>query len=38
MKTTLKHHGSPETITDGLGAYRAAMTDLCCEQKQANGR
>ncbi len=39
MKKTLKRHGSPETITtDGLRSYKAAMTELGCEQKQEVGR
>ena len=39
MKKALKRHGSPETITtDGLRSYRAAMTELGCEQKQDVGR
>jgi putative transposase len=39
MKKALKRHGSPDTITtDGLRSYRAAMTDLGCEQKQEIGR
>jgi len=39
MKKTLKRHGSPNSIvTDGLRSYRAAMTELGCEQKQETGR
>ena len=39
MKKALKRHGSPEVITtDGLRSYRAAMTELGCEQKQEIGR
>ncbi|MBC2666678.1 IS6 family transposase [Novosphingobium flavum] len=39
MKKALKRHGSPEAITtDGLRSYRAAMTELGCEQKQELGR
>ncbi|MBU1606614.1 MAG: IS6 family transposase [Alphaproteobacteria bacterium] len=39
IKKTLKRHGSPETITtDGLRSYKAAMTELGCEQKQEVGR
>ncbi len=39
MKKALKRHGKAEAITtDGLKSYRAAMTDLGCEQKQQIGR
>ena len=39
MKTALKRHGSPETITtDGLRSYKAAMNDLGNAQKQEIGR
>jgi putative transposase len=39
MKKALKQHGPPETIrTDGLRSYRAAMTELGCEEKQEIGR
>ena len=39
MKKALKRHGSPETITtDGLRSYKAAMSELGCEQKQEVGR
>jgi putative transposase len=39
MKKALKRHGSPETITtDGLRSYRAAMTELGCQEKQEVGR
>ena len=39
MKKALKRHGSPETITtDGLRAYRAAMTILGNTNKQEVGR
>ena len=39
MKKALKRHGSPEAITtDGLRSYRAAMSELGCEQKQEVGR
>ena len=39
MKKTLKRHGQVHTITtDGLRSYRAAMTDLGCEEKQEIGR
>jgi putative transposase len=39
MKKALKRHGSPEAITtDGLRSYKAAMSDLGCEQKQEIGR
>ena len=39
MKKALKRHGSPEVITtDGLRSYRAAMSELGCEQKQEIGR
>jgi putative transposase len=39
MKKTLKHHGSPETITtDGLRSYRAAMNELGNADKQEVGR
>jgi putative transposase len=39
MKKALKRHGSSKTITtDGLRSYRAAMTELGCEQKQEIGR
>lgn len=35
MRKALKRHGSPERITtDGLRSYRAAMTELGCEDKQ----
>jgi putative transposase len=38
MKKTLKRHGSPQAITDGLRSYKAAMKDLGCEEKQEVGR
>jgi len=39
MKKALKRHGKVEAITtDGLKSYRAAMTELGCEQKQEMGR
>ena len=39
MRKTLKRHGSPEVIeTEGLRSYRAAMTELGSEEKQAIGR
>lgn len=39
MRKALKRHGSPEAIvTDGLRSYKAAMTELGCEQKQEGGR
>ena len=39
MKKALKRHGSPEAITtDGLRSYKAAMSELGCEQKQEIGR
>lgn len=39
MKKALKRHGSPEAITtDGLRSYKAAMTELGCEDKQEVGR
>lgn len=39
MKKALKRHGSPETITtDGLRSYKAAMSDLGCEERQEVGR
>lgn len=39
MKKTLKRHGKVEAIvTDGLRSYRAAMTELGCEQRQETGR
>lgn len=39
MKKALKRHGKVEAITtDGLKSYRAAMTELSCEQKQQTGR
>lgn len=39
MKKALKRHGSPEVVTtDGLRSYKAAMSDLGCEQKQETGR
>jgi len=39
MRKALKRHGSPERITtDGLRSYRAAMTELGCEDKQEIGR
>jgi putative transposase len=39
MKKALKRHGSPEAITtDGLRSYKAAMSELSCEQKQEIGR
>ena len=38
MKKALKRHGSPEAITtDGLRSYKAAMTELGCEEKQEVG-
>ena len=39
MKKALKRHGSPEAITaDGLGSYRAAMSELGNADKQEMGR
>ena len=39
MKKALKRHGSPEVITtDGLRSYKAAMSELGCEDKQEVGR
>lgn len=39
MKKAMKRHGSPEAITtDGLRSYKAAMSELGCEQKQEIGR
>jgi putative transposase len=39
MKKALRRHGSPAAITtDGLRSYRAAMSDLGCEDKQEIGR
>ncbi|WP_236672194.1 transposase [Croceicoccus sp. YJ47] len=39
MKKTVKRHGSPHVMTtDGLRSYKAAMSDLGCEQKQETGR
>lgn len=39
MKKALKRHGSPAAITtDGLKSYRAAMSDLGCQDKQEIGR
>jgi putative transposase len=39
MKKTLKRHGKVEKITiDGPRPYRAAITDLGCEDKQEIGR
>ena len=39
MKKALKRHGSPEAITtDGLRSYKAAMSELGCEDKQEVGR
>ncbi|NLR40875.1 IS6 family transposase [Novosphingobium sp. ERW19] len=39
MRKALKRHGSPERITTvGLRSYRAAMTELGCEDKQEIGR
>jgi putative transposase len=39
MRKALKRHGSPQRITtDGLRSYRAAMTELGCEDKQEIGR
>jgi putative transposase len=39
MKKALKRHGSPEALTTyGLRSYKAAMSDLGCEQKQEIGR
>jgi hypothetical protein len=39
MKKALKRHGSPEAITtDGLRSYKAALSELGCEQKQEIGR
>jgi putative transposase len=39
MKKALKRHGSPTTITtDGLRSYKAAMSQLGCEEKQEIGR
>lgn len=39
MRKVLKRHGSQERITtDGLRSYRAAMTELGCEDKQEIGR
>jgi len=39
MKKTMKRHGKADAITtDGLRSYRAAMTELGCEEKQEIGR
>ncbi len=39
MKKALKRHGSPKSITtDGLRSYRAALTELGCDEKQEVGR
>ena len=39
MKKTLKRHGQVEAITtDGLGSYKAAMTELGNAHKQEVGR
>jgi putative transposase len=39
MKKAMRRHGSPEAITtDGLRSYKAAMTELGCEEKQEVGR
>lgn len=39
MRKALKRHGSPEAlVTDGLRSYRAAITELGCEQKQEVSR
>ncbi len=39
MKKAMRRHGSPEAITtDGLGSYKAAMTELGCSGKQEVGR
>jgi len=39
MKRALKRHGSPDAITtDGLHSYKAAMSELGCEEKQEVGR
>ena len=39
MKKALKRYGSPEAITtDELRSYRAAMSELGCEEKQEVGR
>jgi len=39
MKKLMKRHRTAKTITtDGLRSYRAAMTDLGCEEKQEVGR
>jgi putative transposase len=39
MKKTLKRHGKVDAITtDGLRSYKAAMTELGCEDKQEIGR
>ena len=39
MKKALRRHGSPAAITtDGRRSYRAAMSDLGCEDKQVIGR
>jgi putative transposase len=38
-KKAMRRHGSPEAITtDGLRSYKAAMTELGCEEKQEVGR
>jgi putative transposase len=39
MKKASKRHGSPTSITtDGLRSYKAALTELGCQEKQAVGR
>jgi putative transposase len=39
MRKALKRHGSPEVIpTHGLRSYKAATTELGCEQKQETSR
>nr|WP_241233740.1 DDE-type integrase/transposase/recombinase [Altericroceibacterium xinjiangense] len=39
MRKILKWHGKVEAITtDGLRSYKAALTELGCEQKQETGR
>ena len=39
IRKAMKRHGLPEAITtDGLRSYKAALTELGCEQKQEIGR
>ena len=39
MKSALKRHGSPQTITtDGLRSYRSAMNELGNAEKHEVGR